>query len=153
MGLNEIDIESIKNIDNEEDLELVFSSLVEIKNAEEALKEQLNVCKNMYSIGEKAILDYYNKELEKDPSFKLETMFGNVSNRKGKSWIYEDEKLLMEQIEKIEPSLLKISKSLDKNKLKKNVEVTDDGDVLMNDYVLEGVHVVEENKKSVKLKV
>lgn len=151
MGLSQI---KFPQIQDEETVDQSFLTLSELLTYEETLKEELKVCKQKYEEGEKAIIDYFKSQLELDPSFKLDTLFGNVSKKNLNSWVYDDEKAILEQLEKLEPKLVKTvtTKKFDKNEFKKHVEVTDDGDILLNDEVIDGVHVEQTQSISVKIK-
>ena len=151
MGISQIEFSSIKD---EEDVDRAFLTMTELLSYEETLKSELKLCKQKYEEGENVILDYFKAQLEDDPDFKLDTLFGNVSKRSGKNWVYEDEQLILNQLEEIEPSLVKTvtTKKFDKNEFKKRVQVTDDGDILLNDEVIDGVHVEEKQNISVKIK-
>ena len=146
-------IEFVEIID-EETTDSAFIIMATLKQYEETLKKELEVCKKKFTEGEESILKYFKSKLEEDPSFKLDTLFGNVSKRSGKDWIYSDEALILSQLETIQPSLVKtvVTKKFDKNEFKKNVEVTDDGEILLNDEVIDGVHVETVQNISVKIK-
>lgn len=151
MGISQIEFSSIKE---EEDVDQTFLTMTELLAYEATLKAELKLCKQKYEDGENMIIEYFKAQLEEDPGFKLETLFGNVSKRKGKSWVYEDEKLILNQLELIEPSLVQTvtTKKFDKNEFKKRVQVTDDGDILLNDEVIDGVYVEEKQNISVNIK-
>lgn len=151
MGLSQIEF---PQINDEETVDQSFLTLSELLAYEETLKNELKICKQKYEEGEQAIINYFKSQIELDPSFKLDTLFGNVSKKNLNTWVYDDEKAILNQLEKLEPALVKTvtTKKFDKNEFKKHVEVTDDGDILLNDEVLDGVHVEQTQSITVKIK-
>ena len=87
MGISQIEFSTIKD---EEDVDQALLAMTELLTYEETLKSELKLCKQKYEEGENVILDYFKLQLEDDPDFKLNTLFGNVSKRSAKSWIFED---------------------------------------------------------------
>lgn len=100
------------------------------------------------------VLNYYKVQKEQNKSFKLETPYGKVTDRKARDkWDWSNEKETISSLEdNDETSYIKVSKSLNKVLIKKNAQVTEDGKVVTEDgIVLEGVRVIPQGR-DIKLK-
>lgn len=83
---------------------------------EKQQSEQLDKDKEFFDY---VLSEYYMAEKAKDNKFKLSTPYGKVSSRKTSKWIYEDEKELLEYLERGDTEAIRIKKEIDKTYLKK----------------------------------
>lgn len=137
--------------------ELADREIERIKDWQKQEEESLNNSKEFF---EGLLTEYFVRQKEVDPKFKLSTPYGKVSSRKQQpKWNYEDEKLIG-YLEHYKPELIKIKKEVDKNDFKKAVKekdgfiLMDDGKVVSNETgeLIEGV-TVEERPDSINIKV
>ncbi len=99
---------------------------------------------------ESIIAEYYIKERDNDPNFRLSTPYGKVASKLSTNWQY-DEETLFEELKGSEFIRTKTTESIDKVSLRKIATVLEDGRVVMPDgVILEGV--TAEKKLSVAVK-
>lgn len=67
-----------------------------------------------------------------------------------KKWFYDDNTLI-NVLRDIKPELIKQKLEVDKVGLKKHCEVTDDGEILLNDEILSGITIEPIDSISIKL--
>jgi len=134
----------------------LLSILSEIKKYEEQIKEAQKLVKNKYKDVEKKLQVYYESQLSLDEDYKLDCDFGKLSKSNRTKWKYEDEKSIINQLEVLAPELIRTKKEIDKNALKKKVDVTDDGTVIMETEngieIIDGVVAPKEESISIKTK-
>lgn len=97
----------------------------------------------------KSLLDeFMNANLAEDPKFKFSSPYGKISTRRSKKWTYNDDALIDEYKD---TDLVKKMLKLDKNALKKRIEVVD-GKVIDTEtgQLVEGVSVEEKQKITIK---
>lgn len=120
----------------------------EIDRINEWLVSRNNTIDNKISHLEGLLKEYYITERNKDDEFRLSTPYGKVTSKKGKDYIYNDE-LLVEEL--ADTDYIVIKKSIDKNKLKKEITILEDGRAVTNDgVVLEGLTVTDKISYTVK---
>jgi len=120
------------------------------------MKEAHKLVKEKYKEVEKKLQVYYETQLALDEDYKLDCDFGKLSKSNRTKWKYEDEKSIINQLETLAPELIRVKREIDKNALKKRVEVTDDGTVLMETdngiEIIDGVIAPKEESISIKTK-
>lgn len=115
---------------------LVQSELDRIKEWEIKKTNSIN---NDIAYFEGIITEYYSKERDNNPAFKLSTPYGKVTSKISTDWQY-DEETLLEELKGSEFIRIKTTESLDKVSLRKAATVVEDGRVVMPDgVILEGV--------------
>lgn len=130
---------------------LAALNVIKAENTELALKEidrinswlvsRNNAIDNRISNLEGLLREYYIAERDKNDEFRLSTPYGRVTSKKGKDYTYNDE-LLIEEL--ADTDYIVIKKSIDKNKLKKEITILEDGRAVTNDgVVLEGLTVTD----------
>ena len=134
----------------------LLSILSEIDKYEKQMKEAHKLVKEKYKEVEKKLQVYYETQLALDEDYKLDCDFGKLSKSNRTKWKYEDEKSIINQLETLAPELIRVKREIDKNALKKRVEVTDDGTVLMETdngiEIIDGVVAPKEESISIKPK-
>jgi len=134
----------------------LLSILSEIDKYEKQMKEAHKLVKEKYKEVEKKLQVYYETQLALDEDYKLDCDFGKLSKSNRTKWKYEDEKSIINQLETLAPELIRVKREIDKNALKKRVEVTDDGTVLMETdngiEIIDGVIAPKEESISIKTK-
>lgn len=137
---------------------LVKLSSIKNKNAELAAKEIERInswlekenknIDNSIAYFEGLLRDYYIRERDKDDRFRLSTPYGKVTSSRRKNYEYNEE-LLLDELKNTEYIVIK--ESVDKNKLKSEITVLEDGHVVTRDgVVLEGLTVSDKVTYSVK---
>lgn len=108
----------------------------EIKRIEEWAKHELNKLNDSTNFFEGLLTEYYIKEKEIDPKFKVSTPYGKITARKQQDkWIYNDE-IVLESLKKRKlDKFIRIKEEVNKSDLKKEVEILEnacvqDGQVL-----------------------
>lgn len=123
-------------------------------------KKELSILENSTEFFEGLLTEYFVRQKEVDPQFKLSTPYGKVSSRKQQpKWNYEDEKLIP-YLENYKPELIRIKKEVNKNNFKKAVKekdgftLMDDGRVVSSETgeFIEGI-TIEERPDSINVKV
>ena len=137
-------------------MKLLSNLDVIILNSEEELKsmkEKLEQGKKLRELAEYNLINYTKIQQELDNDYKLNTEYGNVSQRKTNSWIYKDEKRLVAQLKYINPKLVRIKEEIDKVAFKKAYDVVD-GQIYnpITDEYFDGVEVEEKISYSVNTK-
>lgn len=110
-------------------------------------KENKNI-DNSIAYFEGLLRDYYIQERDKDDKFRLSTPYGKVTSRKSRGYEYNEE-LLLNELKDTEYIITK--ESIDKNLLKSEITVLEDGRVVTNDgVVLEGLTVTDKISYTIK---
>ena len=97
---------------------------------------------------EEVIVEFYKKQLESNPKYKLNTPYGKVSKRSNKKWIYEEERIIEFLEENMYVNMIDIEKSIKKPEIKKAFP---NGIDQSTGEVIEGIQIVEETNFSIKL--
>lgn len=137
---------------------LAALNVIKAENTELAVKEidrinkwiasRNNTIDNRISRLEGLLREYYITERDKDDKFRLSTPYGKVTSKKGKDYTYNED-LLIEELAGTD--YIDIKKSIDKNKLKKEITTLEDGRAVTNDgIVLEGLTVSDKVTYSIK---
>lgn len=137
--------------------ELADKEIQRIKEWQEQEEKGLNNSKEFF---EGLLTEYFIRQKEVDPKFKISTPYGKVSSRKQQpKWNYDDKKLIP-YLENYNPKLIRIKKEVNKVDFKKAVKnkegfiVTEDGNVISNETgeLIEGV-TIEDRPDSITVKV
>lgn len=98
------------------------------------------------------LTEYFVRQRELDPKFKLSTPYGRVSSRKQQpKWIYEDEKVL-NWLKENDTELIRIKEEIDKVELKKKYQIVGNTVVTEDGEIIEGI-TIEERPDSINIKV
>ena len=115
-------------------------------------KKELSVLENSTEFFEGLLAEYFIKQRELDPKFKLSTPYGRVSSRKQQpKWNYEDEKVL-NWLKENDKELIRVKYEPDKREIKKKYEVVGNTVVTEDGEIVEGI-TVEERPDSINIKV
>lgn len=115
-------------------------------------KKELSVLENSTEFFEGLLAEYFVKQRELDPKFKLSTPYGRVSSRKQQpKWNYEDEKVL-NWLKENDTELIKIKEEINKVELKKKYQIVGNTVVTEDGEIVEGI-TVEEVPDSINIKV
>lgn len=97
---------------------------------------------------EEVLLQFYQKQLEVNPKYKLNTPYGKVSKRNNKKWIYDEEKIIEFLEENMYMSMIVIEKGIKKLDIKKAFP---NGIDECTGEVIEGIQIIEETNYNIKL--
>jgi len=124
----------------------------EIERIKAWQEKELETLNNSKSFFEGLLSEYFIKEREKDPKFKISTPYGKVSARKQQpKWNYDEDKLI-EWLKENDMELVRVKYEPNKTEIKKrykvvgNVVTTEDGEIV------EGI-TVEEQPDAIAIKV
>lgn len=132
------------------DVEKKMELLRELSKKENDLKEKLFLIKQQKEITNQELESYFKEELKKDAKFRVENAIGKITKKTIKKWFYDDNTLI-NVLRDIKPELIKQKLEVDKVGLKKHCEVTDDGEILLNDEILSGITIEPIDSISIKL--
>lgn len=124
----------------------------EIKKYKEYIEFEEKQTAEVIAYYEGLLQIYTDKRLEEDKNFKLKTAKGSASYGKvQKKWNYDEEVLLKDLEDKHLEDYIKIKKSIDKTKLKKDLNLVADNIVVDgNGEVVEGITITEFRNFNVK---
>lgn len=129
--------------------ELAQKEIERIKTWEQQEISSLNNSKEFF---EGLLTEYFAREREKDPKFKISTPYGKVSARKQQpKWHYDDEKLVNWLLEN-DKELVRVKYEPDKNGIKKKYKVIGTNVVTEDGEIVEGI-TVEERPEKIEIKV
>ncbi len=130
--------------------ELADKEIERIRNWQQQEEKGLNNSKEFF---EGLLTEYFVRQKEVDPKFKISTPYGKVSSRKQQpKWNYEDEKVL-NWLKENDTELIRIKEEVNKAELKKKYKavgkevITEDGG-----EIVEGI-TIEERPDSINIKV
>ena len=119
---------------------------------EEWEKKELAILENSTEFFEGLLVEYFIRQKEVDPKFKISTPYGEVSSRKQQpKWNYEDEKVL-EWLKANDTELIRIKEEVNKAELKKKYKVVGNEVVTKDGEIVEGIRV-DERPDSISIKV
>lgn len=126
----------------------------EMERIEEWQEQETKGLNNSKEFFEGLLVEYFARQKEVDPKFKLSTPYGKVSVRKlPDKWEYDDKELLT-YLEAAKPDLIRIKKEVDKASLKKKVTESKEFAICDNQVVnmetgevINGVTVTEQPEK------
>jgi hypothetical protein len=129
--------------------ELAQKEIERIKTWEQQEISSLNNSKEFF---EGLLTEYFAREREKDPKFKISTPYGKVSARKQQpKWNYDDEKLVNWLLQN-DKELVRTKYEPDKNGIKKKYKVIGTNVVTEDGEIVEGI-TVEERPEKIEIKV
>ena len=115
-------------------------------------KKELAILENSTEFFEGLLVEYFIRQKEVDPKFKISTPYGKVSSRKQQpKWNYEDEKVL-EWLKANDTELIRIKEEVNKAELKKKYKVVGNEVVTKDGEIVEGIRV-DERPDSISIKV
>ena len=129
--------------------ELANKEIERIKAWQEQEERGLDNSKEFF---EGLLTEYFAREREKDPKFKISTPYGKVSARKQQpKWNYDDEKLVNWLLEN-DKELVRVKYEPDKNGIKKKYKIVGENVVTEDGEIVEGI-TVEERQEKINIKV
>ena len=129
--------------------ELANKEIERIKAWQEQEERGLDNSKEFF---EGLLTEYFAREREKDPKFKISTPYGKVSARKQQpKWNYDDEKLVNWLLEN-DKELVRVKYEPDKNEIKKTYEIVGTNVVTEDGEIVEGI-AIEERPEKIDIKV
>lgn len=129
--------------------ELANKEIERIKAWQEREERSLDNSKEFF---EGLLTEYFAREREKDPKFKISTPYGKVSARKQQpKWNYDDEKLVNWLLQN-DKELVRTKYEPDKNGIKKKYKVIGTNVVTEDGEIVEGI-TVEERPEKIEIKV
>ena len=97
---------------------------------------------------EEVIIEFFKKQQELNPKYKLDTPYGKVTKRKSKKWSYDDEAIIEFLEENMYIDMINIEKSIKKNDIKKAFP---EGIDTSSGQVIDGITITEEVNYNIKL--
>lgn len=97
---------------------------------------------------QEVLIEFYKKQQEVNPKYKLDTPYGKVTKRKSKKWSYDEEAIIEFLEENMYIDMINIEKSIKKNDIKKAFP---DGIDTSSGQVIDGITIVEEVNYNIKL--
>lgn len=129
--------------------ELAQKEIERIKTWEQQEIGSLDSSKEFF---EGLLIEYFAREREKDPKFKISTPYGKVSARKQQpKWHYDDEKLVNWLLEN-DKELVRVKYEPDKNGIKKKYKIIGENVVTEDGEIVEGI-TIEERPEAINIKV
>ena len=128
--------------------ELANKEIERIKAWQEQEERGLDNSKEFF---EGLLTEYFAREREKDPKFKISTPYGKVSARKQQpKWNYDEDKLV-KWLKENNQDLIRIKYEPDKNEIKKTYKIVGTNVVTEDGEIVEGI-TVEERPEKVTIK-
>lgn len=129
--------------------DLADKEIQRIKEWQEQEEKGLNNSKEFF---EGLLTEYFIRQKEVDPKFKISTPYGKVSSRKQQpKWNYEDEKVL-NWLKENDTELIRIKEEINKVELKKKYQIVGNEVVTEDGEIVEGI-TIEERPDSINIKV
>lgn len=151
-----MDLQKIESLEliifDDDDAKNALQIMAHLKDYENAIKDAQKKVSGKYKELESLLKDYYEQQTKDGTKYKIDCEYGTVSKTKSATWEYKNEDSIVNQLEVLAPELIRVKKEIDKNALKKQCEVTDDGEVLLNDELIDNLTVFKEDKIAVKIK-
>lgn len=129
--------------------ELAQKEIERIKTWEQQEISSLNNSKEFF---EGLLTEYFVRERELDPKFKISTPYGKVTARKQQpKWNYDEDKVINWLLEN-DKELVRVKYEPDKNEIKKKYKVIGTNVVTDDGEIVEGI-TVEERPEKIEIKV
>ena len=129
--------------------DLANKEIERIKAWQEQEERGLDSSKEFF---EGLLTEYFAREREKDPKFKISTPYGKVSARKQQpQWNYDEDKLV-KWLKENNQDLIRIKYEPDKNEIKKTYKIVGTNVVTGDGEIVEGI-TVEERPEKITIKV
>ena len=124
----------------------------EIRRIENWAKDELDKLSNSRQFFEGLLTEYFIRQRELDPKFKISTPYGKVTARKQQpKWNYDDEKLVNWLLEN-DKELVRVKYEPDKNGIKKKYKIVGENVVTEDGEIVEGI-TIEERQEKINIKV
>lgn len=133
------------NMLKEENTSIADKEIQKIRMWQDEVNSELDQKIKYY---EEVLLEFYKKQQDINPKYKLDTPYGKVSKRKSKKWSYDEEAIIEFLEENMYIDMINIEKSIKKNDIKKAFP---EGIDKSTGQVIDGISIVEEVSYSIKL--
>lgn len=129
--------------------ELADKETERIKEWQEQEEKGLNNSKEFF---EGLLTEYFIRQREVDPKFKISTPYGKVSSRKQQpKWNYDNDKVL-NWLKENDTELIRIKEEINKVELKKKYQIVGNEVVTEDGEIVEGI-TIENRPDSINIKV
>ena len=133
------------NMLKEENIAIAEKEIQKIRAWEGEVNSELDQKVKYY---EEVLIEFYKKQQEVNPKYKLDTPYGKVTKRKSKKWSYDEEAIIEFLEENMYIDMINIEKSIKKNDIKKAFP---EGIDTSSGQVIDGITIVEETNYNIKL--
>ena len=133
------------NMLKEENTAIAEKEIQKIRAWEDEVNSELNQKVKYY---EEVLIEFYKKQQELNPKYKLDTPYGKVTKRKSKKWSYDEEAIIEFLEENMYIDMINIEKSIKKNDIKKAFP---EGIDTSSGQVIDGITITEETNYNIKL--
>lgn len=129
--------------------ELANKEIERIRQWQEQEEKGLNNSKEFF---EGLLTEYFVRQKEVDPKFKISTPYGKVSSRKQQpKWNYDNDKVL-NWLKENDTELIRIKEEINKVELKKKYQIVGNEVVTEDGEIVEGI-TIENRPDSINIKV
>lgn len=129
--------------------ELAEKEIERIKSWQEQEEKALDNSKEFF---EGLLTEYFAKEREKNPKFKISTPYGKVTARKQQPKWHYDEGKLVEWLKENNKELLRVKYEPNKSEIKKTFKIAGSNVVTEDGEIVEGI-TVEQRPEKIDIKV
>lgn len=133
------------NMLKEENTAIAEKEIQKIRAWEDEVNSELDEKVKYY---EEVLIEFYKKQQEINPKYKLDTPYGKVTKRKSKKWSYDEEAIIEFLEENMYIDMINIEKSIKKNDIKKAFP---EGIDTSSGQVIDGITITEETNYNIKL--
>ena len=133
------------NMLKEENTAIAEKEIQKIRAWEDEVNSELDQKVKYY---EEVLIEFYKKQQELNPKYKLDTPYGKVTKRKSKKWSYDEEAIIEFLEENMYIDMINIEKSIKKNDIKKAFP---EGIDTSSGQVIDGITIVEEVNYNIKI--
>lgn len=133
------------NMLKEENTAIAENEIQKIRAWEDEVNSELDQKVKYY---EEVLIEFYKKQQELNPKYKLDTPYGKVTKRKSKKWSYDEEAIIEFLEENMYIDMINIEKSIKKNDIKKAFP---EGIDASSGQVIDGITITEETNYNIKL--
>lgn len=133
------------NMLKEENTAIAEKEIQKIRAWEDEVNSELDQKVKYY---EEVLIEFYKKQQELNPKYKLDTPYGKVTKRKSKKWSYDEEAIIEFLEENMYIDMINIEKSIKKNDIKKAFP---EGIDTSSGQVIDGITITEETNYNIKL--
>ena len=133
------------NMLKEENTAIAEKEIQKIRAWEDEVNSDLDQKVKYY---EEVLIEFYKKQQELNPKYKLDTPYGKITKRKSKKWSYDEEAIIEFLEENMYIDMINIEKSIKKNDIKKAFP---EGIDTSSGQVIDGITITEETNYNIKL--
>jgi len=133
------------NMLKEENTAIAEKEIQKIRAWEDEVNSELDEKVKYY---EEVLIEFYKKQQELNPKYKLDTPYGKITKRKSKKWSYDEEAIIEFLEENMYIDMINIEKSIKKNDIKKAFP---EGIDASSGQVIDGITITEETNYNIKL--